>query len=199
MKSKILFKFEQLETGTLQGFWGTDNGQNPVTSENQVDCLFKRVGMGRRNYLNYFYTKKWRMIPAIPLSCSLQSASLALPLHPQRGLWCFPCFSILFQESIKWKMCFKNNSIFLTSHWKGNRKLHSVLTVNIYNTQKSNSRSKIGNYCPCYSKYIRRKQTVWLILCKTVNHKSHSRDFKSTAFSWKKQPGFFLKFLETRL
>lgn len=34
-----------------------------------------------------------------------------------------------------------------------------------------------------------------MILCKTAKHKSNSRDFKSPAFSWKKQPGFFLKFL----
>lgn len=138
-------------------------------------------------YLPFISRVLYRLLP-LPCLFTPREASAA-----------FPAFQYFSKSPLNEKCVLKIIVSFSHHTAKGNRKLHSVLTVNIYNTQKSNSRSKIWNYCPCYSKYIRRKQTVWLISRKIVKHKSHSRDFKSTAFSWKKQPGFFLKFLESRL
>lgn len=112
----------------------------------------------------------------------------------------FPAFQYFYKSPLNEKCILKTIVSFSHHTAKGNRKLHSVLTVNTYNIPKGailGARHRIT--VPCYSKYIGRKWTVWLILCKTVKHKSHSRDFKSPASSWKKRPGFFLNFLESRL
>ena len=111
-----------------------------------------------------------------------------------------PAFQYFSKSPLNEKCILKPRILSFSHHTaKGNRKLHSMLAINIYNTLKrAILGARRGITVHVTESTQEGNQLYGWFLCKTVKHKSNSRDFKCPAFSWKKGPGFFLKFLRVQ-
>lgn len=108
MKSKILFKLEQLEAGTLKGFWSTDDGQNPLINEKLTACS---NGWERGGGTTELLLDK----TVINDTCHSRLLPRLVSSPPERPL----LLSDTFPRVHLVKNVFKrnHNSMFLTSHY----------------------------------------------------------------------------------